>query len=468
MKPNIIFFLVDDMGWMDTTVNGSCYYETPHMERLAAQSMVFSNAYAANPLCSPTRASILTGRYPARLRITKAITQYEPESDDTPAPVIPPVAPAWKRVCDAPNRNFLPLGETTVAESMRAAGYHTCYMGKWHLGCGIHYPEYQGFDTVVGGTEGGGPPGGYFDPYRGTRLASRHPGEYVTDRLTDEALNYIAAHKDRPFFLFLAHYAVHGPWGHKESITSRFRAKVDPRGQQNNPVMASMLYSVDDSLGRLLNCLDELGISGNTVIIFTSDNGGNIHSEVEGKPPTNNSPLRGGKATIYEGGTRVPLMVRWPGVVEHASVSDTVVSSIDFYSTILDMAGAAQGNPESIDGVSLAPVLQGGDLYREAIFCHFPHYVGELNTPSTYVRQGDWKLIRFYGEGPERSTKTELYNLKDDIGEADNLALTMPERVQQLDRLMDDFVHDTGALMPVPNPRYDPAAPREPGRQRRR
>jgi len=481
-KPNIIFFLVDDMGWMDSTVYGSRYYDTPNMERLARRSMMFTDAYAANPLCSPTRASILTGKYPARLKITTPAGHLPPLPDQ---PLMPDKAPPrWKTICPR-SRRFLPPEEYTIAEALRDAGYKTAHIGKWHLGVNPeHWPEVQGFDFSFHGAPDPGPRS-YFSPYlfRAGTITDGPEGEYITDRVTDETLKFIEANRDGPFLLHLWHYSVHGPWGHKKKITERYVGKKDPRGKQGNPIMASMLWSVDESLGRILDKLDELGIADDTIIIFFSDNGGNTHSNgpfdskvskikkghprwawlqewrkyADSLPPTNNYPLRGGKATIYEGGTREPLLICWPGVVKPGSKCSEVVSSIDFYPTMLEMAGVKPREGQIIDGVSIVPLLkQTGKLEREAIFCHFPHRLGRLNAPSTYVRKGDWKLIRFYETNEFFPNRYELYNLKDDIGETNNLADRMPDKVKELDALIDKFIADTGAIVPKPNPAYDP------------
>ncbi len=481
-KPNIVFFLADDMGWMDSTVYGSRYYETPNMERLAKQGMVFTDAYAANPLCSPTRASILTGKYPARLKITT------PPGHLPPLPNVPLLAekgPPASRIIMPRSRRFLPPDEFTIAEALEDAGYRTGFVGKWHLGLRPeHWPEEQGFELSFHGAPDPGPRS-YFSPYQfpaGTVTAGPK-GEYITDRVTDEGLKFIEKHRREPFLLCLWHYAVHGPWGHKEAITKTFVGKKDPRGKQGNPIMASMLKSLDESLGRVMDKLDELGLAGNTVLIFFSDNGGNIHRNTEadvkarrlrpGHPrwaviadwrkyagtqaPTNNAPLRGGKAHIYEGGTREPCIIRWPGVVKPGSSTSEIISSIDFYPTLLEIAGAKPRPAQILDGVSILPVLKGGKLGREAIFCHFPHGLGKLNYPSTYVRRGHWKLIRFYHRCDDGSHDYELYHLKDDIGETTNLAAKMPAKVEELDALIERFLKDTGALVPVRNPAYDPA-----------
>ena len=482
-KPNIIFFLVDDMGWMDSTVYGSQYYETPNMERLAKRSMRFTDAYAANPLCSPTRASIMTGKYPARLRITTPSCHRPPMPPGTPD--FPEKAAPSRKVLLPRSRRFLPPEEYTIAEALGGAGYKTAHVGKWHLGLNPeHWPEAQGFEVSFHGAPDPGPRS-YFSPYEfqaGT-VADGPQGEYITDRATDEALKFIGANKSGPFLLHMWHYAVHGPWGHKEEITKRFVAKKDPRGKQANPIMASMLWSVDESLGRIMAKLDALGIADDTIIIFFSDNGGNVHSNRGDDPklakikpghrrwpfvqdwrkyagdlgPTNNAPLRGGKASIFEGGTREPMMVCWPGVVAAGTICTDVVSSVDWYPTMLEMAGTRAKPKQILDGESLVPLLtQTGKLKRDAIFCHFPHGFGKRSPAATYVRKGDWKLIRVYETSEYFPDDFMLYNLRDDIGETTNLAKKYPVKVKELDALIDRHLKATNALVPRPNPAYNP------------
>lgn len=487
-RPNVILFLVDDMGWMDSTPYGSRYYETPSIERLAREGMRFTQAYS-QPLCSPTRASLLTGQNAARHRITSAVGHTPPAParyPETAAPNRPLVYPE--------SQTYLDLEHVTLAEALRQAGYGTGHFGKWHLGLTEpHWPERQGFDVAFHAQPSPGPPGAYFSPYgvvrpdearppvKGARqylgtITDGPPGEYITDRLTDEALRFIEAHRDRPFFLNLWHYGVHGPWGHKEGLTAAMAERRDPTGRQDNPVMASMLKSIDESLGRILARLDELGLAEQTVLIFTSDNGGNTHSMTETdrrgarnnaddptvasyrkwagyKPPTNNAPLRDGKGTLYEGGVRVPLIVRWPGKIAAGSTSDAIVGCTDVYPTVLDLAGLAPPAEQKIDGVSYAPVLRGeGHLDREAYFIWFPHQL-----PGVAVRQGPWKLIRRFEQRPDLYQGTrELFHLDDDPGESKNLAAELPERVRQLDALVDEFLRETGALLPRANPDYRP------------
>ena len=488
-QPNVVLFLVDDMGWMDSEPYGSKYYETPNMERLSKQSMRFSNAYA-HPLCSPTRASILSGQYPSRHGVTSASGHRPavPESQSR----YPKGAPPTKPLIYAASMNYLDPKLITLPEVLGEAGYSTGHFGKWHLGLSReHWPEKHGFQVAFHAQPSPGPPGSnYFSPY-GVHMtgepSAKHPmgtitdgpkGEYITDRLTDEAITFIEANKRKPFFLNLWHYAVHGPWGHKESYTAKFAKKTDPRGEQRNPVMASMLKSVDESLGRVLDKLDELGLTKNTIFIFYSDNGGNTHSNKDDtgrfgnllksrvpwavsyrkwagrEYPTNNAPLREGKGRVYEGGQRVPLMVRWPGRIKPGTTSDEVVAAIDLYPTLLEALDLPKPKGHLIDGESILPVLEKrGTLKRKAYFTWFPHLI-----PAVSVRQGDFKLIRRFEPHDKYPETVELYNLMNDVGETRNLAGNMPKKVKELQVLIDGFVKETGALYPKPNPNYNPNA----------
>jgi arylsulfatase A-like enzyme len=490
-RPNVVMFLVDDMGWRDSSAYGSEFYQTPHMERLATQSMRFTDAYAV-PLCSPTRASLLTGQYSSRHGVTSA-TGHQPPAPPGSSPY-PDSAPPSQRLLYPRSRNYLDPELATLGEVLRDAGYRTGHFGKWHLGLmPEHRPLEHGFEFSWHCAPDPGPPS-YFSPY-GVKPSGRPsgqqkignitdgpPGEYITDRLTDEALKFIDAHKDEPFLLHLWHYGVHGPWGHKQEYTARFAEQVDPDDPQRNPIMASMLQSIDDSLGRVLDHLDELGLTDETLLIFYSDNGGNTHSNTPdsrqmqnirpghpryafvedwkkwagGLPPTSNAPLREGKGRIYEGGQRVPLMVRWPGRIEPGSTSDAVVGPIDLFPTILDALGVDPPADHIVDGVSILPVLkQTGTLDREAYFTWFPHLI-----PAVSVRAGDYKLISRWEPHRDYPDLVELYDLRTDIGETTNLAPQMPEKVAELQKLIDDFIVETGALVPKQNPsfRRQPAA----------
>ena len=493
-KPNIIVFLVDDMGWMDCGAYGSKYYETPNMDRFATRGMRFTDAYA-QPLCSPTRACLLTGKHAARHGITTASGHQPPQAPD--ARMLPESAPPTQPMLLPESRNYLEPKEYTLAEALRDAGYRTAHIGKWHLGLTKpHWPEQQGFDVAFHCHPDPGPPGNYFSPYgvvaEGTPTAKIKvgtitdgpPGEYIVDRQAAEAEKFMEANKDRPFFLNLWCYGVHGPWGHKEEYTKNFQTKKDPRSVQGNPIMASMLKSVDECFGRIVDTVDRLGLAEETIIVFNSDNGGNVHSNLPGEakteraaknkgeqlgdwrkwagdqPPTINTPLRDGKGTLYEGGTRVPLMWAWAGHIKPGAVSEAVVGHIDLYPTLMEMAGLRVPTQQKIDGISYANVLKGeGGLKREAFFNYFPHGRSPGRAGGASVRAGDWKLIRWFGLAEGDPARHELYNLRNDLGEAKNLAGSEPERVKQMDAMIEASLQDTGATYPRPNPAYKGAAP---------
>ncbi len=455
-RPNFVFFLVDDLGWKDLGCYGSTFYETPHIDKLAAQGMRFTNAYAACPVCSPTRASIMTGKYPARLGITQWIG----------APNEP-----------TPYRHYLPLEEVTIAEALKEAGYATGFVGKWHLSMRgedrqQYYPDRQGFDVNIGGDSFGSPPT-YFYPYKkGNRSLETMPeggseGEYLTDRLTHESLKFLDANKDRPFLLYLSHYAVHTPIESKQALTDKYKAKAErlpasrephaktvygpykTRMVQDNPTYAGMVQSVDESIGRVMDKIAALGLEQNTIVIFMSDNGG--LSTVSREGPTCNLPLRAGKGWLYEGGIREPMLIKWPGVVETGSLCHSPVTSTDFYPTMLEMAGLPLRPEQHADGVSLVPLLKKtGKLARPAIYWHYPHYHGSGSRPSGAVRAGDFKLIEWYEDG-----QIELYNLANDLGEQENLAELKPEKAAELRRMLREWRSTMDARMPEGQPRND-------------
>ena len=445
---NFVLILVDDLGWTDLGCQGSRYFETPHVDRLAAQGMRFTDAYAACAVCSPTRAAVQTGRYPARLGVTdwiRAKFQGGIIGPDGKNPAGYVGSPSRPVICPK-NALFMELDELTLAEALKPAGYASCHIGKWHLGQADQFPEKQGYDFNHGGCDLGQPPN-YFDPFESTRqyyeipnLPSRRPNEYLTDREADEAVAFIEAHRDRPFLLSMCHYAVHTPLQAKKDVVAKYDAKE--KTNQKHPVYAAMVESVDDAAGKILAALDRTGVAVRTVVIFTSDNGGLLG-------PTSNLPLRSGKGFPYEGGIRVPLIVRWPGVVEPGSVSHAPVTSVDYFPTILESAGVELPEGRAIDGVSLLPVLkQSGSLDRDALYWHFPHYRGGLG-PYSVIRQGDWKLIRRYGTG-----QRELYNLAEDLSETADLAERLPKWVEQLDAKLTAWLETVGAKMPKPNPDY--------------
>lgn len=458
-KPmNVVLVLVDDLGWMDLGCQGSDFYETPHIDKLASQGIRFTNGYAACAVCSPTRAAVQTGRYPGRLFVTDWIRSRFQGGKIPDDKVNPCLAPQnqWrgnKMLCP-PNALWMESDEITIAEILGKAGYKSCYIGKWHLGTDDWYPEQQGFDFNYGGCDYGQPPN-YFDPFNQPKgkhemlkagipgLPGREKGEYLSDREGDEAVKFIREHKDEPFFLQLAHYAVHTPIQAKADVTARYQKKAesaDGKLLQKNAKYAAMVQSVDDAFGQVQQTLDELGLSENTLIIFTSDNGG-----LSG--PTNNQPLRSGKGYAFEGGIRVPFIVKWPGVTKAGTTDDTPITSTDILPTIVEGVGLKLPEDREIDGSDLKPLLNGsGELDRSAIYWHFPHY-RHAPGPYSIVRDGDWKLIKWY-EG-----QTSLFNLNDDLGEKNDLAESMPDKVAQLDAKLMAHLKEIGAKIPVPNPK---------------
>lgn len=446
--PNIVFILIDDLGWRDLGCYGSTFHETPHLDRLAGQGMKFTNAYAACCVCSPTRASILTGQYPARLHLTDYLSGRPPQNAKLQDPDWTP---------------YLPRDVQTIAGALKPAGYVSALIGKWHLGGSRQFgapkeaedalPERRGFDVNIAGSHYGQPPD-YFFPYQrggpqGTtyrfpNFTGGHDEEYLTDRLTEEAEKFIEENQRRPFFLYLAHYAVHTAIGNrlqaKPKAIAKFAARADPRAAQNNAVYAAMIENMDESVGRILRKLDELKVAERTLIVFTSDNGG--YREVTAQPP-----LRGAKSDPYEGGIRVPLLVRWPGFVKAGSTSETPVSSVDFFPTCCEIAGVKPGPGHKVDGVSLTPLLrQTGGPGRDTLFWHYPHY-SAYTTPNGAVRQGDFKLIEFFED-----SRLELYNLKTDISEKDNLATTQRDKARDMQQLLAAWRKQVGAQLPTPKP----------------
>ncbi len=458
-RPNIVFMMADDLGWRDTTPYGSTFYETPNLERLAARGMRFTNAYAASPLCSPTRASVLTGQYPGRLRLTTPAGHVAEEVLD---PQLPATAPPDHHAVMPQTRTRLPNEYVTYAEVLQQAGYRTAFVGKWHLGRAPYLPDSQGFDVVVGGRHHPGPPGGYFAPWPIDTIPEAPEGSHIDDVITTEALRFMEADPEKPFLLNLWFYSVHAPFQAKEPLIEKYRRKAaaDPENFQTNPVMGAMIETLDDNVGRVLNALERQGLLDRTLVIFTSDNGGNRYNFVEGVEATNNAPLRNGKGNIYEGGQRVPLIVSWPGRIAEDVRNPAVVTSVDYFPTILELTGLRMPEHQPCDGVSLWPLLRGGkpDPSR-AVFCDFPHMppaTGAL--PATSVRQDDWKLLRFYADGPGQADRQELYNLADDPGEQRNVAGEHPDVATRLDSLIDRHLAETEALVPRKNPNYRPSA----------
>ncbi len=431
-QPNFVLFLIDDLGWTDLSCYGSQLYETPNIDRLAGQGMRFTDAYSACTVCSPTRACVLTGRYPARLHVTDWIHGHRRRNAKLKIP-------DWT--------HYLAHEEVTIAEALGAAGYKTISIGKWHLGDATHGPLAQGFDINKGGYHRGQPPS-YFSPYKIPTLKDGPAGEYLTDREAEEAVTFIKANHERPFFIYLPHYAVHTPIQGKRELTDKYRALVKPGMAQHNPAYAAMIESVDHSVGRVMRALEETGIARRTVVIFTSDNGGLVLRQI-----TSNLPLRAGKGSSYEGGVRVPCIVKWPGVTQAGGICHEPVISADFFPTLAEVAGVKLDAEREIDGESLVPLLTGrSDLKREAIYWHYPHYHPGGATPYGAVRRGDWKLIEFFEDD-----HVELYNLRDDISERNDLAAAMPKLADRLRRNLHSWRTRVGAQMPRPNPDYAPA-----------
>ena len=450
-SPNVVFILADDLGWRDTGLYGSEFFETPNIDLLAERGMVFSNAYAAAAICSPTRASIMTGLHPARLGITSASGHLQRE---TLAKGLRPRGSRSQPALAADSVTRLRLEYVTLAEALRAVGYVTGHFGKWHLGREPYDALAQGFDVDIPHTPGPGPSGGYLGPWRFWPDMGAD-GEHIEDRMAVEATKFMRENRDRPFFLNYWCFSVHAPIQAKPELIEKYRGLAIPDYPQRNPIYGAMVESLDDAVGTLVAAIDELGIADDTIIVFFSDNGGMVHRFNDGVPVTSNAPLRSGKSSIYEGGVREPLVVVWPGQVAPGSKSDEIVQSVDFYPTLLEMTGTPPRHEQAFDGISMVPALRGKTLEREAIFTYIPNYTAAtMQRPSTAVRRGDWKLIRFFADGAAQTDRYELYNLRDDVGETNDLAGSNPRLVAELDGLIEAFLRDTEAVVPKPNPAY--------------
>lgn len=432
--PNIIVFFIDDMGSQDLACYGNDFYKTPSIDKLAVNGVRFTNAYSSCTVCSPTRASLMTGKYPARLQITDWIQGHK-------KPFAKLNVPNWTM--------YLPLEEKTLAESLKEKGYATWHVGKWHLGDKEEYwPESQGFDINIAGNFKGAPIrnkeyNGYFSPYGLLRLTDGPKDEYLTDRLTDEAIQLIKNSKSQqPFFLNLAHYAVHTPIQGKAEKTAKYKKILNgEKHPQKNPEYAAMIESVDESIARILKVLEEKSLLENTVIIFAADNG-SLASVSTSKP------FRKGKGWAYEGGTRTPLIMYWKGNIEGGKVIDEPVITMDIYATIMNIVNAKL--PKRTDGVSLLPVIYQNKQYNRPLFWHYPHYHNDK--PHGSVRYGDWKLIQYFEDN-----RYELYNLKEDIGETNDLSSKNSEKLNELKKMMEGWRKKVGAQMMTANPAYDPS-----------
>ncbi|TWU22705.1 sulfatase [Bythopirellula polymerisocia] len=458
--PNFVVFLVDDLGWSDLGCYGSSFYETHHIDALATEAVKFTNGYAACPVCSPTRASIQTGRNPARLHTTEWFGGPQPEQALGSSLLIKfknrPLLPASYL-------EYLPLEELTVAEALKQQGYSTFFAGKWHLGDVGFYPENQGYDFNLGGHEKGSPPGGYFSPYNNPKLTDGPKGEHLPDRLATESVSFLENCGDTPFLLMLSFYSVHNPQQGRKDLKEKYRARAakldladtefSPEGEnqnrivQNQPVYAAMVEGMDQAVGKVLTALNDLGLEDNTVVLFTSDNGG--LSTAEGSP-TSNRPLRAGKGWLYEGGIRVPWLVKWPGVTEPGTVCDIPILSDDLFPTFREIAGVAGEENHPLDGISLVPLLEG-DRFQEdrALYWHYPHYSNQGGKPGGAIRKGKWKLIEWY-----QNQRLELYDLDSDIGERHNLIGSKPEVAKALHAELVRWRETVKATMPGDNPLY--------------
>ena len=479
-SPNVIFIMVDDYGWADVGYNGSKFYETPNIDRLASEGMNFTNGYAAASISSPSRVSLMTGKYPARTGITDWIPGYQ--YGQTPQQL----GKRYKMIAPEMPLN-MSLEEVTIAEAFKEHGYATYHVGKWHCAeDSIYYPQYQGFDVNVGGWLKGSPngirrsqggKGAYYSPYRSPYLTDGPDGEYLTDRLGEESVKLIkSTDKNQPFFLYLAFYAVHTPIEAKPEHVEYFKRKAVKMGIdtiapftqdlewykkaehkaghwkertiQSDAEYAALIYSMDENVGKVLKALKENGLEENTIVCLLSDNGG--RSTAEGSP-TCNAPLRAGKGWLYEGGIREPFLIKYPKLVRAGSVCNTPVVAVDFYPTLLDMAGLPLKPEQHVDGKSLFPLLKGETYNRGPIFFHYPHYGGKGDTPAGAVRMGDYKLIEFYEDG-----HIELYNLKNDISETRDLSKTEKDKALEMQKMLHRWRKNCNAKMPTTNPYYKP------------
>jgi arylsulfatase A-like enzyme len=451
---NVVFFLVDDLGQKDIGIEGSTFYETPNIDKLARGGMRFTHGYATCEVCSPSRASIMLGKYPPRIGITDWIGAA--------------TGTRWNRndrVLPAANRSSLPHEDVSLAEAMKEAGYKTFFAGKWHLGGAGSFPEDHGFDINKGGHHRGSPPGGFFSPYKNPKLTDGPKGESLTLRLASETVNFIEANKDQKFFAYLSFYAVHAPIQTTDELRAKYIQKAKDLGLvksrflfdrtmpvrqvQDNPVYAGMMETVDQAVGMVMDKLDQLGLADNTVIVFTGDNGGVSSGDAFA---TSNLPFRGGKGRQWEGGIREPYYIKAPGVTEKGSVCETPVTGTDFYPTILALAGLPLKPKQHVDGVSLLSVLKGGTLADRDLYWHYPHYGNQGGEPCAIIRSTKWKLIHYFEDG-----RNELYNLSEDVGERSDRLKSNPIVAEALSVKLQAWLKDTRALIPKKDDRFDPA-----------
>jgi len=459
-KPNILFILADDFGYHDMSVMGSEFYETPNIDRIANEGMIFTDGYAACQVCSPSRASIMSGKFPARHGITDWIgarTGEEWRKAGRHNQLLPPEY-----------IHNLPHEYITLPEALKEVGYKTFFAGKWHIGGKGSWPEDHGFDINKGGWDVGSPRGGYFAPWENPNLESGPDGQNLSMRLAEETVNFMKENKDTSFFAYLSFYAVHGPIQTTEHKWAKYRQIAHENGivktgfemghflpirqVQDNPVYAGLVEAMDDAVGEVLKSLEEMGLDENTIVIFTSDNGGVAAGDAFA---TSNKPLRAGKGYQFEGGIREPYFIKMPGMAG-GQKNTTPVTGTDFYPTLLDFAGADLRPEEHTDGVSLVPLLNGGTIDERPLIWHYPHYGNQGGRPSSIIREGDWKLIHYYEDGSEA-----LYNLKEDLEENNNVATEHSERVKQMSEKLFAMLEEMGARYPEKDPKYNPELEKE-------
>ncbi|SDG70733.1 sulfatase [Winogradskyella thalassocola] len=453
-RPNIVFILADDLGAHDLSFTGSKYYETPNIDALASEGVEFSQGYAAAQVCSPSRASILTGQYTPRHGVTDWIGAASGEdwAEHYNSKIMPPEY-----------SHYIPEERVTIAEALKEGGYKTFFAGKWHVGDEPYAPENNGFDINIGGWEVGGPKGGYYAPWRNPKLDYKYEGENLTKRLALETADFITENKDQPFFALLSFYAVHGPIETTEVKWNKYRDKAEAQGipdsgfvmernlpirtVQDNPIYAGLIESMDDAIGVVLEKLKELGLDKNTIIVFTSDNGGVASGDAFS---TTNYPLRGGKGYQWEGGIREPYLIKAPMIKDAPNVVDYPVSGIDFYPTLLELTGVSKPQDQIIDGVSLVPLLKGESLNKRSLYWHYPHYGNQGGEPVSIIRKENWKLIHYWED-----SRNELYNLETDLGETKNLSEENEEVTKKLVDELFEFLENVDAKFPEQNSTYD-------------
>ncbi len=453
-KPNVLFILADDLGYHDLSCMGSQYYETPNIDRIAESGMIFTDGYASCQVCSPSRASIMSGKSPARHGITDWIGARTGEEWRK--------AGRFNKLLPPEYVHNLPQEYVTLPEAMKEAGYKTFFTGKWHLGSEGSWPTDHGFDINRGGWDKGSPIGGYFSPWENPTLENEIERENLSMRLAKETVSFLQENKDTSFFAYLSFYAVHGPIQTTQEKWAKYRQKAEEMGiaetgfemgrflpirqVQDNPVYAGLVEAMDDAVGLVLDALEEMELDENTIIIFTSDNGGVAAGDAFA---TSNLPLRAGKGYQFEGGIREPYFIKVPGLTTGGTKTSIPVTGTDFYPTILDLVGVELKPDEHQDGRSLVPVLEGGTLSERPLFWHYPHYGNQGGEPSSIIREGDWKLIHYYEDGRE-----ELYNLKEDLEETNNVATVHPEIVEELSKKLFAYLNEVGARYPEKDPEY--------------